>query len=207
MINTWEKYWMKNAGVDFLRVPHQLSHPIRRKIVDVAVGMGVKSVLEVGCASCIDYPLFRDAGIRYVGVDVTEKMIGYAKSYNPDVDIRQGTIYNLPFKDGEFDSAYVKDVLEHLPAPGAEKVDYHDAVRELWRVSGKVMMLGFFIPPSCSERYRYEDEVWLNTYRRDEVKELIRGLPGFGGLEEFNKLGYNNASLYVVTRKPVDQPT
>jgi SAM-dependent methyltransferase len=206
LINTWEKYWTRVAGIDFLRVEHQLKHPIRRKIVDVAIEHGAESVLETGCGSCIDYPMFRDAGIRYVGVDVTEKMLEYARSYNPDVDIRLGTIYSLPFKDGEFPVTYVKDVLEHLPAPGAEKVNYQDAVRELWRVAGKVMMVGFFIPPSCSEKYRYEDGVWINTYRRDEVKGFIRGLPGFIQLEEFNKLGYNNASLYVITKKPVESP-
>jgi SAM-dependent methyltransferase len=206
LINTWEKYWTRVAGIDFLRVEHQLKHPIRRKIVDVAVECGADSVLEVGAATCIDYPMFRDAGIRYVGVDVTEKMLEYARSYNPDVDIRLGTIYSLPFKDGEFPVTYVKDVLEHLPAPGAEKVDYRDAVRELWRVAGKLIMIGFFLPPAGKESYIYKDDVWVNTYRRDEVKELVQGLPGFNRLDVLHGFGVNGSSLYVVTKKPVEHP-
>ena len=71
-------------------------------------------------------PALLQRGCRYVGVDVAETAVRHAQGAGLDAQlIKDGS--ELPFEDGEFDAAFMVEVLEHLFAP-------HLAVAEVQRV-------------------------------------------------------------------------
>jgi len=73
-------------------------------------------LLDVGCGTKPYEPFFRDAVAEYVGVDVT----------NPAAEL-EGTVEDIPVRDGSFDLVLCTQTLEHANDPAR-------AVRELRRV-------------------------------------------------------------------------
>lgn len=170
-------------GID----PHQ--QPVRIRIRDEAVATG-KSVLDVGCATCIDYPLYQEIGFRYVGVDLTFKLLLGALENDPTVPVVRGDGKKLPFKNESFDSVYAKDMLVHLP-PG----DYAKVLADMWRVAKKCLMIGFF---GSSVDYRKECDYKVSAinpkvgynyasywsyYTKEAIKNVFNSLPDFDHLE------------------------
>lgn len=87
-------------------------------------------VLEVGCGTGV---LAREVikqvgeGGSVTGLDLSESMLGVARSICPDVHFRQGNAMDLPFDNEAFDVAIASFLLMFVPDPVM-------AVRELWRV-------------------------------------------------------------------------
>jgi len=174
----YERYW-KGVHADFLRSKQELEHPSRKRIFEEVSKVG-DSVLDVGCGSCVDYPRFKKAGIRYTGIDITEKFIKWAKELYPGIDARVGTAYGLPFPDGSYDSAYCKDLLEHLPPDG-----YKQALNEMWRVTRKLMMIAFYLPTN-NRPTEYNLTImgcYEQSYNAQEIANFIMGLKNFNGLK------------------------
>jgi len=73
-------------------------------------------LLDVGCGTKPYEPFFRDAVAEYVGVDVA----------NPAAEL-EGTVEDIPVRDGSFDLVLCTQTLEHANDPAR-------AVRELRRV-------------------------------------------------------------------------
>ena len=75
--------------------------------------LGVKSFLDVGCG---DWQLAEQidlSGIRYKGIDISNRAIEIAKSKAPiETDLSNGTIFEV---NELFDFVHIKDVLQHLP--------------------------------------------------------------------------------------------
>ena len=195
---TWRRWWREEAPRDFLRKPSQLNHPIRRLIVKEAAAAG-RTVLDVGCATCIDYPFFKKAGLEYTGVDITEKFLRRARQLYPGVDVQLGDARNLRFKENWFDVAYCKDLLEHLPPPG-----HLDVIKELARVARARVLLGFFLAPDHRPRNvrRIRGEWFYNRYNKPGLARWLKGLQGFRSLEIYEKVGLNcygqPCSLWVI---------
>lgn len=194
MTRPWERWWEKCANIDHLRGSNLREQPIRQKIVEEVSRVG-HSVLDVGCATCIDYPLFKEAGIHYTGVDITKKFINRAKEINPSVDARVGDAFDLQFSDGSYDIVYCKSLLEHLPPKGYERV-----IKEMWRVAGKQMMIAFYIPPTDSPTvYEIaEGGFYKNVYNKQEIASFIADLEGVYELKTIE--GISGHSLYVVRK-------
>lgn len=95
-----------------------------------------KSVLDVGCGEGFVLMRLRksDIGKDLVGVDYSKTAIDIGKKLHPSLNLKQGDIYKLPFKDNTFDLVICCEVLEHLEDP--EK-----ALKELTRVSKKHVIL------------------------------------------------------------------
>ena len=97
------------------------------KAADVKEG---DSVLEVGCGTGV---LARevikrvgpDGGVT--GLDLSESMLGVARSICPDVDFRQGNAMDLPFDNESFDAVIAPFMLMFVSEPVL-------AVSEMWRV-------------------------------------------------------------------------
>jgi len=82
--------------------------------------LGVKSFLDVGCG---DWQLAEQidlSGIRYKGIDVSNRAIEIAKLKAPSgTDLLNGTIFEV---DELFDFVHIKDVLQHLPLIECDKI-------------------------------------------------------------------------------------
>jgi SAM-dependent methyltransferase len=105
------------------------------------LGRGYPSLLDVGYGSGIFFPELARRADRLVGVEVhgDETRVGDAlHRLGVDVELRPGSILELPAEDGEFDAVVCLSVLEHLLKLGG-------ALSELRRVlaSGGMAVLGF----------------------------------------------------------------
>jgi SAM-dependent methyltransferase len=118
--------------------------PLYRGRLTVAarlLGRGYPSLLDVGYGSGIFFPELARRADRLAGVEVhgEEARVGDAlRELDLDVDLRPGSILDLPADDGEFHAVVCLSVLEHLRELGG-------ALRELRRVlvPGGVGVLGF----------------------------------------------------------------
>jgi len=75
------------------------------------------TVLDIGCGDGLLMELLkRENNIKIKGIDISSKAVEIAKSRG--LDAIQGDITDrLPFKDGEFNSVLLIDVLEHIFQP------------------------------------------------------------------------------------------
>jgi uncharacterized protein YbaR (Trm112 family)/ubiquinone/menaquinone biosynthesis C-methylase UbiE len=188
-----EKWWeLSDAPLvdhNFMRGIDPHKQPIRTRIRDEAVATG-KSVLDVGCATCIDYPLYQEIGFRYVGIDITYKLLEGALKNTPDVTVVRGDGKKLPFKNEAFDSVFAKDMMVHLP-PDA----YKQVLTEMSRVTKKALMIGFFgnavdtnkecvyglNPVNPAVGYKYPH--WWSYYTKDAILDTLSKLQDFDRLE------------------------
>jgi phospholipid N-methyltransferase len=81
-------------------------------------------VLEAGCGVGAQTKIIatKNPDSNFISIDLSEDSINEAKQLIKalginNVELRQADIYNLPFKDGTFDSVIICFVLEHLHNP------------------------------------------------------------------------------------------
>ena len=132
----WEKYWQNTKDFDFMREdPEEANKPLRVRMGKEVASVGGK-VLDMGCGTAIDYPRITGLGLDYYGVEPIPLFIEAAKSRYPDINIKQGRCWNIPYPDKFFDVTWCKGMVQHLP-PGT----YPEALDEMWRVTKTLMMV------------------------------------------------------------------
>jgi 2-polyprenyl-3-methyl-5-hydroxy-6-metoxy-1,4-benzoquinol methylase len=97
------------------------------------------------------------------GVALASKML----ADRPNVTVRQGSTYELPFEDRSFDAVVMADVIEHLDTP-------EQAVREMARVvaaDGEVLV--------STPQFR-SDRVWDERHVKEYTPEEFAALMGIG---------------------------
>lgn len=95
-----------------------------------------KTILDVGCGEGFTLDLIEKEGIKakLEGVDFLKTAIDIGKKERPHLNLKVGTIYDLPYKDNTFDMVICSEVLEHLEDP-------KKALDELQRVTKKYVVL------------------------------------------------------------------
>jgi ubiquinone/menaquinone biosynthesis C-methylase UbiE len=93
------------------------------------------SVLDAGCGpGTITLGLARavDPG-HVIGIDVEEAQFEQARAAahreGLNVEFRQGSVYQLPFEDQQFDAVFSHAVLEHLSDPAAAVKEYRRVLK------------------------------------------------------------------------------
>lgn len=195
------KFFQDVAPPDFMEGPNQINHPVRLMMAREAAKVGT-TVLDVACNTCIDYPLMKSSGLRYTGIDFQEKFIKRAKDLYPDVDARIANAMEIPFPDLSYYTAYAKDLFEHLPPLGNEP-NYQTAIKEIWRVCSRLMMLSFFHEPAAETNIYYHPlGYWDNTYSQSEINQFLSGI-GAQSIEYRPRIGTLEAGysfLYLVRK-------
>ncbi len=115
-------------------------------------------MLDVCCGSGVVGASFKGKVGRIDGLDLTPEMIALAKTRLDEV--HQGTVYNLPFKDGTYDAVVTREVLHLLPSP-------KKPVSEIFRVlrPGGQFIVGHILP------FGAEDAAWM--YRIFKKKQPL----------------------------------
>lgn len=96
-------------------------------------------VLELGCGTGLILARVAEVANEAVGIDLSEGMAQHARERG--LDVRIGSVCQLPFEDEEFDLTYSFKVLAHVP-------DIDAALREATRVTrpGGHLLLEFYNP-------------------------------------------------------------
>lgn len=94
------------------------------------------SILDVGCGEGFMLEKMRIAGIADAleGIDVRNDAIEIGRALHPELTLRQGSIYALPYADAAFDVVVCSEVLEHLERP-------EEALAELMRVARRYCVI------------------------------------------------------------------
>lgn len=126
--------------------------------------------LEVGCGNGKNM-MFR-SDIKIEGIDICDKFVDMCKKKN--LNVVQGDMTNLPYKDEQFDFVFSIAVLHHLDT--LEK--RIQAIKEMFRVCKKdgnifVLVWAFEQEESSKRKFKSKDEMvsWFsredgNTYYR-----------------------------------------
>lgn len=94
------------------------------------------SVLDAGCGEGFTLARIRsrNPSMTLEGIELQEGAIELGKKLHPDLVIRNGSIYSLPYPDNSFDVVLCLEVLEHLEEP-------ERALAELKRVAKRYCIL------------------------------------------------------------------
>lgn len=110
----------------------RFSHVLREEVT----ALSPDSVLDVGAGEGFTLQMLADhqIGKKREGIEYADEAIAFGKELHPDVVIKKGDIYALPYKDNSFDVIICSEVLEHLEDPAK-------ALAELRRVTKKYVVL------------------------------------------------------------------
>jgi len=107
--------YAKKAAILYRWVIDPLVQPLRPKIVALCLEHDMRHVLDIGCATGAQCRQLAVAGIRAVGLDLSEAMVTSARKRSRDrIEYVVGSAYELPFPDDTFDGALMSLALhEH----------------------------------------------------------------------------------------------
>jgi 2-polyprenyl-3-methyl-5-hydroxy-6-metoxy-1,4-benzoquinol methylase len=89
-----------------------------KRVVQIIVECGAKTVLEVGCGDGWASGQMADAGLDVVGIDWNKNAIGYASIRVPKARFFVADVRQKEFADrfpNQFDAIAVIEVIEHIP--------------------------------------------------------------------------------------------
>ena len=118
------------------------SRALHRALVALTVATPLGDLVDIGSGRGRILKLLASRAQRAVGVDIDSDARRFARAELmlaglPNCTLRQGSMYRLPFDDGEFDTAILDDVLTDAAKPVR-------AIREAVRVlkpSGRLLLL------------------------------------------------------------------
>lgn len=131
-------------SIDSKHAKYQTQNPISRKLVTgffdsmtkIYRMIQPKKIFDAGCGEGLVLNTLNE--IRPIekafAIDIDEKEVIDATRNLPFCQIKQGSIYDIPFEESAFDLVICSEVLEHLEDPDK-------ALQELFRVSSEYAIL------------------------------------------------------------------
>ena len=125
-------------------VKHTSKNPLQQffierfnqQLLQVVKDLDVSTILDVGCGEGFTLQKLKNAGIGKTleGIEYDPTAIKLGKQLHPSITIKEGDIYNLPYKNATWDLIICTEVFEHL-------ADTKKALEELSRVTKKYCLL------------------------------------------------------------------
>jgi ubiquinone/menaquinone biosynthesis C-methylase UbiE len=143
--------------------------PLDRSLLDRFVEEGGKKgeVCDMGCGPGHVTKYLHDHGADVFGLDISSGMLKQARTKNPDIRFEEGSVLNLPIRDGELTGIVSFYMICNFPDEYLSRAFY-----ELVRVlkSNGILLLAFHVGDKKSE----EKELWgrkisLNFYQYQTV--------------------------------------
>jgi len=188
------------------------------------------NVLDSGCANARLYPVIKEKGGKYVGIDVSESLIDISKNLYPDGEFRVMNSLNMDFDDEIFDKVLSVSVLHHIPSEKLRK-KYLLEINRVLKRGGMVLLrvqdlisnqkyrmlilkyfflkligwskmdFGDLLIPWKDGQGNILAERYFHCFSKKELKELFKKA-GF----EIEKVYYDGKdpffNIYVIARKP-----
>lgn len=123
---------------------HSHGNPLQQYLIgrfynqmfDLLRPLEVDSILDVGSGegTTLNKLQKQKIGKRLEGLEYLDTAIKIGRKLYPKLKLKQGTIFDLPYKDNSFDLLLCMEVLEHIENP-------ETAIPELHRVTSKYLLV------------------------------------------------------------------
>ena len=169
-----EDFWSSDFGKDYTRRnPNTIDeletetvkmYGVLRSLMndDFLKGLDITNVLEVGSNVGTQLAMLQKQGFKNLyGIDIQEDAVQQAKQLTKNINIVQGSAFDLPFRDDYFDLVFTSGVLIHISPD-----DVKDVMKEIYRTSKKYIWgLEYFSEEYKAINYRYnEDYLWKGNF-------------------------------------------
>ena len=168
-----EKLWKSDFGTAYLfrnfYPPSLLDHRYtqnwgtsRSSMNDEFIPKDVNKILEVGCGDGNQLFLLQKSGYENLyGLELYPRAIEEAYYLYRKLNIIQGTVFDIPFKDGYFDYVFTSGLLIHI-----HPKDLSRAMKEVYRVSNKYIAgFEYFNEKQEEIEYRgHKNICWKNDF-------------------------------------------
>ena len=148
-------------------------------------------VLEVGCNLGYNLLHFDHEKYKLFGVDVNYDAIQYCRYMHPWINAIEGSVFDLPFKDGWFSLCFTVGMLIHVPPAQIKK-----AMDEIVRVSGKYVLCAEYWAEKEKER-PFLDMVGITFERPFDEMYLDMGLTIVSSGELTKEMGFNELRYFL----------
>lgn len=107
-----------------------------KTLVKTVAPLGVSSILDAGCGEGFTLNTLSESNVgkKLEGIDYAKDALSIGHKMFPNLLLRHGSIYDLPYKQSSFDLVICTEVLEHLENP-------QKALAQLSRVSKKYVLV------------------------------------------------------------------
>ncbi|MBQ7668039.1 MAG: methyltransferase domain-containing protein [Clostridia bacterium] len=170
------KYETNKAGV------YKLCRNDYPKILNEIENVEFDMLLDAGCGTAPMLSLLKEKypNKKFVGIDLSDKMIEVAKSKNLDnVEFVVGDCENLPFEENTFDIIINSQSFHHYPNPQA----FFDSVNKVLKPGGILILRDMYIPIKPARWFANNIELpFLNllgygdvkTHSLDEIRQYCK---------------------------------
>jgi ubiquinone/menaquinone biosynthesis C-methylase UbiE len=162
-------------------------------------------ILNVGSGHGINAGHMHSKGFEVIGIDLSRKMVEYAKQKYPHIEFRLADMTKLSFPDESFGGIFASYSLIHLPKEGIGAM-----MAEFTRLlkAGGVMYLSVQSGESVQGFYSHptipNDKVFLNIFSKEEIFRLLSE-HRFETIEQYEKLPkgkvFNFTKLFIIVKK------
>jgi len=162
--NVWNNHWHGRKGLK----ADLSDEPLWPTIKDHLTNPG--RLLEAGCGTGQWVQFLGKLGHDVVGIDYAAGGLEVGRAHNPDLNLIQADIRNLPFEDESFDYIVSFGTIEHdINGPEDALIEF----RRVLKPSGKLMCS---VP--CLNFYRTVGYPWLVVRKWLKCQKLLRHLLG-----------------------------
>jgi ubiquinone/menaquinone biosynthesis C-methylase UbiE len=165
-----------------------------------------KVVLDLGGGPGVNAGYMHSRNFQVIGIDLSEKMVEYARSMHPHIEFRLGDMTKLTFPGNSFDGILASYSLIHLTKDAIPSVLAR--LYEILRPGGVIYLSvqsgnstqGFYSHPLIPS-----DRVFLNIFAKEEIFNLLSE-NGFEVVAQHEKLPqgrvFNFTKLFIIAKKP-----
>lgn len=125
------------------------------------------AILDAGCGDAAFLGRLAEAGYtNLTGIDYSERAINFARLLAPSVHFRVGDLVRLPFEDGDFDTIFCIETVEHLipdTIPGI-LAEFKRVLKPGGRLVITVPSIANGIPSPESKHYQHFSVESLSAY-------------------------------------------
>ncbi|MHC4572551.1 MAG: glycosyltransferase [Planctomycetota bacterium] len=166
--------WRSFLSHDFTNVSRETISQVLREYLGRTERPFPLDFVEVGFGQCYDFikfaKRFHDEGkINYVGYDITEQFVKYAREEYPGYSFRHGGFLSL--ETDSFYISYTRHTFEHL-SPDL----YEACLRKMLKATRDLCIITWFKPPSAKESFRWSESdgfehtgAYVNTYAKRKI--------------------------------------
>ena len=149
----------------------------------------INNILEVGCNIGNQLVLLQKQGFKNLyGIEIFPEAVETAKKHAKNVNIIQGSAFDLPFKDNVFDLVFTAGVLIHISPKDLKKI-----MSEIYRTSSRYIWgYEYYSPKHAAIDYRGNKNF---LWKGDFVKLYQKYFPDLK-LVKSRRLKYKNSENY-----------